>query len=446
MEQSERDLLEEANNVATLCEYFAWVQRCDEYIEQSEGQSRAKRPRLCIGNRQSLVARIARLEELKKHLERRFIHFGGDYTDQPPSAKLSWRENETAFENRILTGAVVNANYIDPQRFLEDASSIVLDHVRNAIEQHNSVKVNTVFNGEFVAGEKTANKRINTKNRGLFPTFDLQEWFTQYVIEPTLASLEEFQERDSGWALSRILNLTIIINKYNPLHAGCYITLPEEIKTKKAVVNVRSMDNASFAWAVVAVLYPAERHTERESSYPHYTTVLNLQGIEFPISINVYGTKEQNKKINVLPLRLADEMDKHANLLYVQDPRDNSLGHFACIKNLSRLVSSQINKQNGQKYICDRCLHYFYTKEKLEAHTMDCNKMNDCTIILPNEEDKWLTFNNHSRKEQMPYRSRRDIDCISWFVEQLKELAHRVKAILSRNVPGRFNARRARKV
>ncbi|RLU25273.1 hypothetical protein DMN91_003366 [Ooceraea biroi] len=252
MEQSEHDLLEEANNVATLGEYFAWVQRCDECIEQLEEKSRAKR--------------------------------------------------------KIV------------------ASS---------------------------------------------PTSDLQEWFTQHVIEPTLTTLEEFQERDSGWALSSILNLTISINKYNPLHAGCYIKLPEEITTKKAVINVHSMDNACFTWSVVAALYPAERNTERESSYPHYTTVLNLQGIEFPvtlkniakferlnnISINVYTIKEKKKEeeqLTIVPIRLTDEkMDKHANLLYVQDAQDNNVGHFACIKNLSRLVSSQINKKNGQKYICE---------------------------------------------------------------------------------------------
>jgi len=58
----ERDLLEHANNVATLGESFAWMQRCDECIEELEERSRAKDPRLSIGNRQSLVARIARLE------------------------------------------------------------------------------------------------------------------------------------------------------------------------------------------------------------------------------------------------------------------------------------------------------------------------------------------------------------------------------------------------
>jgi len=80
--------------------------------------------------------------------------------------------------------------------------------------------------------------------------------------------------------------LTINVNKYNPLHAGCYIELLREIKMKRAVINVQSMDNACFAWAVVIALYPAEGNAEWKSSYPNYTTVLNLKDIEFPMTLN----------------------------------------------------------------------------------------------------------------------------------------------------------------
>jgi len=74
-----------------------------------------------------------------------------------------------------------------------------------------------------VTGEKSANKSIATRNYEFFHSIDLREWYELRVIEPILASLEEFQKRDSKWALSRILNLTINVNKYNPLHAGRHI-------------------------------------------------------------------------------------------------------------------------------------------------------------------------------------------------------------------------------
>ncbi|XP_067204594.1 uncharacterized protein [Linepithema humile] len=223
--------------------------------------------------------------------------------------------------------------------------------------EHNSVKINTAFNGEFIAGDKTAVKTIATKNQEIYPTSDLNEWYTKHVVDVIQASLEEFQERDSGWALSRILNLTINVNKLNPLRAGCNIELPRKIMLKRAVVNVKSNDNACFAWAVVAALYPAEKHPERTIEYPHYSTVLNLCGIEFPvtlpqiskfeklntISVNVFTTQDSK----IVPLRLAnDKKEKHVNLLYVCKNND---AHFVCIKDLSRLVSSQLSKEKCKK-------------------------------------------------------------------------------------------------
>ncbi|XP_071575601.1 uncharacterized protein [Temnothorax nylanderi] len=192
-----------------------------------------------------------------------------------------------------------------------DARDIVLIHVRNVMQRHDNVKINTMFNGEFVAGDKRANKSMATRNCELFRMSDLREWYKRHIIEPTLASLEEFQERDSGWALSRILNLTVNVNKYNPLHAGCFVEIPREIKMKRPVINVRSMDNACFAWSVVAALHPAQRNAKRESSYPHYTSVLNLTNIEFPmtldqikqfedhndISINVYSIEKKTRNL-----------------------------------------------------------------------------------------------------------------------------------------------------
>ncbi|KYN30380.1 hypothetical protein ALC56_15307 [Trachymyrmex septentrionalis] len=429
-ERVERELLEQYSQVAILVECFAWLQRCDECIERLEELCRTKRPRLTVGHRQSMVARIARLAGAKTQLERRFMHVGSGYASRDERS-LVCREIDAAFENRISTSAVVNVDYIEPT-----------------------------------------------------------EWYEQYIIEPTLTSLEEFQERDSGWALSRILNLVVNVNKLNPMRAGCYFEVPREIATKRAVINVRTMDNACFAWSVVAALYPAEKHAERESSYPYYTTVLNLAGIEFlitfkdiykferlnAVSINVYGI--ENKQ--VLPLRLtSDKKDKHVNLLYMQDSHNDNIKHFAWIKNLSRLVSSQLSKKKNKKYFCDRCLHYFGTNEKLQSHTMDCQKINDCAIRLPSEDEKWLEFGNN--KERAPfvvyadmecvlrktepdredassyayqrhevfsigymrcsyddalssYQFRRDKDCIAWFTRQLNDLAHRVKNIVSANV------------
>ncbi|KYN21235.1 hypothetical protein ALC57_06399, partial [Trachymyrmex cornetzi] len=267
----------------------------------------------------------------------------------------------------------------------------------------------------YTTKDKRVNKSIITKNIEIYRCTDIHEWYERYVVEPILTSLEEHLSLISRviltcltTALLQIHNLIVNVNKLNPMHAGCHIESPRAIMLEKAVINVKSMDNACFAWSVIAALYPAERNTERESSYPHYIMVLNLAGIEFPMtlkdisrfehlivmSINVYGIENEQ----VLPLRLnGDEKEKHVNMLYLQDPRKDGVAHFAWIMNLSRLVRTQLTRKEHRKYFCDR------SNEKLKTHEVDCLKMNDCCIRLPSASEKWLEFSKHPNQERVPF-------------------------------------------
>jgi len=59
---------------------------------------------------------------------------------------------------------VINS-LIKPWQFLEDAGKIVLE--RDAVERRGSVKINTVFNGEFATKDKRA-KSIIIKNSEIY--------------------------------------------------------------------------------------------------------------------------------------------------------------------------------------------------------------------------------------------------------------------------------------
>jgi len=63
IEQTERDLVELAARLNTREDYIACEQFCDKFIESLDEHSRIK-PRLSIGNRQLLVARLQSLKYL----------------------------------------------------------------------------------------------------------------------------------------------------------------------------------------------------------------------------------------------------------------------------------------------------------------------------------------------------------------------------------------------
>ncbi|XP_076660867.1 uncharacterized protein LOC143364356 [Halictus rubicundus] len=211
-----------------------------------------------------------------------------------------------------------------------------------------------------------------------------------------LTSMGEFQERDSGWALSKILHLIVNCNKYQPLQAGCNVSVPREIQLKRAIVNVKSNDEACFFWAVVAGLYPVKKHSERFSSYPHYRTVLRTEEFQLPmsfkdirkfervndVSVNVF--EWVRKKCGALHLT-EKKRSKHVNLMLLRG-RNDSHHHYTCIRNLSRLVSSQLSKNSHRMHVCDR--------------------------EIRRSEDMWVRFSNYAYKERAPFVIYADLECL----------------------------------
>ena len=104
------------------------------------------------------------------------------------------------------------------------------------------------------------------------------------------------------------------------------------------------MDNACFVWSVVVALYPARNHTNRESSYQHYNTVINLQDIQFPMTLNqiIKFENQNNISVNVYIVARNRKRFFHydslaekgtiINLQYVQDPQNAEHLYFLLIK------------------------------------------------------------------------------------------------------------------
>jgi len=51
---------------------------------------------------------------------------------------------------------------------------------------------------------------------------------------------------------------------------------------------------------------------------------------------------------------------------------------------------------------------------------VDCEQMNDCEIRLPSEDNKWLSFKNHCRKERISFVVYADLECTLEKTEQRK--------------------------
>ncbi|XP_044740082.1 uncharacterized protein LOC123301410 [Chrysoperla carnea] len=237
----------------------------------------------CLGSKKHLESCISNMLSFREQLKA-MIHGGGGYTKGKKIKGMKWEDLECAFESH--------------------------EKIREL-------------------------KYFNTKNEMIGRT-DIKFWYTNNVEEPLLIKLEEFQERDSGRALSGILNLKINVNKCKQLRGSSYIRLPTSIEDKKACINVQNDDDACFARAVTSALFPAKKHSYRTTSYLHYEIVLKLKGITFPMTLN-----------------------------------------------------------------------------QLEKHSEDCQKQNECKIVIPTSymNRNVIQFKNFKNKEHVPLVIYADVEC-----------------------------------
>ena len=72
----------------------------------------------------------------------------------------------------------------------------------------------------------------------------------EMIIE-ILGNLIIYQKKGSGWYFKEVKRLEIHIVEYKPMRGGSYIPLPEFIKKKNAITNIKNEDDKCFLWSVL---------------------------------------------------------------------------------------------------------------------------------------------------------------------------------------------------
>ena len=82
--------------------------------------------------------------------------------------------------------------------------------------------------------------------------------------------------------------------------------------------------------------------------------------------------------------------------------KEEGVNHYCLVKNLSRLLSSQVSKHKEKHYFCMRCLNAFWTHKSLNKHQEYCGKQEAVKINMP-EEGTMLKFKNYHRGEKVSF-------------------------------------------
>ena len=260
-------------------------------------------------------------------------------------------------------------------------------------------------------------------------TSDLHEIYKKMMdeIEEEVQKVEHAE--GSGWVFVEVENLTLHTDIWDPIKASSYIDLPKYLKNKNAIINMKNEDNKCFLWCVLRALNPNYTHPERiDKDLKSKEHTLNMEGITYPvdskginrfekqnpdISISVLGYSENER---IYPLQISkftkvkkEDERKHNILLLLIKDGDNS--HYCLIKNLSALLTSQVNKRKSKFFFCLNCFNGYDKPEKLDYHKEYCNEKESIKINMPPPET-YLKFENYRYSERAPFAIYADFESL----------------------------------
>ena len=238
-----------------------------------------------------------------------------------------------------------------------------------------------------------------------------------------LKDVEEFNLNSSNWVFKEVLRLEVHSVEYNPIKGSSYIDLPQWIKNKQAIINIKNRDDKCFIWSILRYLYPKEKDAQYLKDLRKYEFSLNTKGLTFPLKlkditkfeklnpeisgINVFS----NDGLTIYPLRMAERDCKNTIDLFLHEEDGDS--HYSLIKNFHRLIKSQLTKsKDGKIFICKRCFTHFTKEELLEKHIKYCSNNQTVAVKMP-ELNTYLHFKNYYKQLPIPFVVYGDFECFT---------------------------------
>ena len=390
-------------------------------------KKKARNAREAVANFKEYIKNIkkdyitpTRLKSLSKQLERKIKK-----AVEEQQRIFSPTREASAFRNYTTQYVIKGDPSYDPITFLKDATPAII----NIFNSNRNIKAKLYLNCLMKRTDAqgfTTIKRFAFHSKGqklILESTDINEIYQEMAdeIEEEIQKVEEAE--GSGWVFVEIENLTLHTSIWDPLKAGSYIDLPKELKNRKAIINMQNEDDKCFMWCVLRALNPKDKNAERvDKDLKSKQETLNMKGITYPvdsrgidrfesqnpeISITLLG---YNKDERVYPLKISKYTgSKHDITLLLIKDGDNS--HYCLVKNISALLSSQINNHKGTRNICLNCFNGFNTQDSLNKHKEYCYN-NECVKINMPPSGSFLEFINFVHSEKAPFAIYADFESL----------------------------------
>ena len=288
----------------------------------------------------------------------------------------------------------------------------------NVMEGERNTKARIILTCEMksvsiLTGEEDTRMVSLSRSEIILEATNLRELMSE-MEEKVLENSVKYNKMGSNCRLSNILRMDINFIDYKPLSGSSYIELPNDLKNKKAIINIQNEDNECFKWCVTRALNMKNNHPERiDKELIEKSKELHWDGMEFPVKIDqIEKFEKNNADISVFVCGLDENQEPyplkkikffgrkhHIDLLIITN---ETTSHYCLIHNFSRLFSTKTSKGKRKQHYCRNCLQGYDKEEKLQQHQPYCYENAPVRIILP-KEGTTIQFKNYKMSMKVPY-------------------------------------------
>ena len=333
------------------------------------------------------------------------------------------KETESALGNITKVYTINGIEGYGGRTFLNDAEN----SITRVLRENRQTKVKLIFrcymikegpDGEIIRPFEFHSK-IEVNHEGT----DENELYSN-MLDTIEEKIQKFEHAEgTGWRLHSVINLELHTVEWVPLRGSSYIELLEYLKNKKAITNMKNVDDKCFLWCVLRALNPVKKNKERiDGTLKSKIDTLNMKDIKYPItlqdikkfeclnssiSISVLGYNEKEK---VYPLRVSEYLGREHDIVLMLICNEERK-HYCLVNDLSRLLGAQTSRHLTKRLFCLRCFNSFNCENSLKNHKEYCSTSECIKINMP-EKGSTLKFKNYCNSEKVPFIIYADIESL----------------------------------
>ena len=327
----------------------------------------------------------------------------------------------SAFRNYTNQYVMTNTNLgLGPEKFLKHAKPPII----NIFNSNRNIKTILYLHVLMSQGERIQEFAFHSKGLKLILEGTDENEIYDEMVEEILEEIDMARDAEgSGWRFEKVEKLVLHTTRWEPVNAGSYIELPQELKNRKAIINMKNQDDKCFMWCVLRALNPKNKNTERiDNDLKNKVDTLNMEGIQYPVSLRGIDRFEHlnpeisitvlgyNKEEKVYPLKVSKYTGCEHDIVLLLI-KDGEKSHYCLVKNISALLSSQINNNNHKRYFCLNCFNSFKSPDSLDKHKEYCYN-NECVKISMPPPNTFLRFKNFRYSEKAPFAIYADFESL----------------------------------